>query len=90
MNIRDFLERLSEMDPIVIFVESNTFSGNAGGGYPQNLSICAEYEETIELLFENDNSLNLKKAHIQSIDYQGNCVFVTMDDGTRITFEGDD
>ncbi len=81
MNIQDFLQRISEMGPIAVFFDTPTSSGNAGGGFPKNLSNYAVYEETIEIFLENDDKFNLKKANIQSIDYQENCVTVVMTDG---------
>ena len=32
MNIKDFLERISEMGPIAVFFVTEDISGNAGGG----------------------------------------------------------
>lgn len=90
MNIKDFLERISEMGPIAVFFVTEDISGNAGGGYPRNACNIKEYEETLEVHFEDDSyGFGLKKANIQSIYEKSNCLFVEMKSGNSICFECD-
>ena len=89
MNIRDFLERISEMGPIAVFHDTPSGGGNAGGGSPKNLSKYEDNKETLEFFFDDSDRIYINKAYIQSITSDDISITVKCKDGSTYVFEAD-
>jgi hypothetical protein len=73
----------------VTVIESNKSTQTVGGGISKTVGICWDYTETIEIMYEDDSYHSIKKANIQSIKADDNCLYLIFKDGSYFIFEAD-
>lgn len=85
-NLSEFLKRLYEMEDVTI-TEVDKSMRTVRMGESKTVGICSNYNENLEILFEDDSFLLIKKSNIQSIIADDDSIRLNLVDGSYYLFE---
>ena len=68
-------------------IEVDRSNETVGMGESKTVGLCSNYENNIEILFEDDSFLLIKKTNIQSIIADDNNIRLDLIDGSYYLFE---
>lgn len=86
LDITEFLKRLYEMENVTV-IEVDESMGTVRMGESKTVGICSNYDKNLEILYEDDSFLLIKKTNIQSIKANDNNIRLNLVDGSYYLFE---
>lgn len=86
VDITEFLKHLYEMENVIV-TEVNDSMKTVRMGESKTIGLCSNYDENLEILYEDDSYLLITKSNIKSILEDDISIRLDMADGSYYLFE---
>lgn len=86
VDITEFLKHLYEMENVIV-TEVNDSMKTVRMGESKTVGLCSNYDENLEILYEDDSYLLITKSNIKSILEDDSSIRLDMADGSYYLFE---